>query len=88
MSTSEIQEPTPANVAELATKSARLPALALIGIFGSEATPAALIRNKDGSFQRVIVGDSIAGRQVAAIGKDRVILSRGTKTQTLTLPNT
>ncbi|MEW9922107.1 pilus assembly protein PilZ [Marimonas sp. MJW-29] len=83
MSTSDKQEPTPAHVAEKATQSARLPALALIGIFGSENALNALIREKNGTIQRVAVGDRISGQTIAAIGEDRVVLGNG---NTLKLP--
>ncbi|MFC6638473.1 pilus assembly protein PilZ [Sulfitobacter sp. JBTF-M27] len=86
MSTTIIQEPTPSHVADLANETARLPALALIGIFGSAAAPTALIRERNGSIQRVTVGDAVAGQTVAAIDADRVILSNGGQTKTLSLP--
>jgi Tfp pilus assembly protein PilP len=79
-------EPTSPKVAKLATETARLDSLAVIGIFGSAAAPAALIRGADGTTQRVSVGDTVARQTVAAIGEDRVILSKGNKTTTLTLP--
>ena len=86
MSFREDQEPTPDDIAEKATQSARLPALALIGIFGSSDAPSALIRDRNGDIQRVSVGDTIANRTVAAIDADRVILARGSQTKTLTFP--
>lgn len=88
MSSTEIQEPTPSQVADLANQKVKLPRLALIGIFGSQTAPAALIRDATGVIQRVTPGDTVAGRQVEAIGEDRVILSRGTRIDTLTLPST
>lgn len=86
MSTTEIQEPTPSHVAKLANETARLPALALIGVFGSTEAPVALIRERNGTIQRVTVGDAVAGKTVAAIDDDRVILSSGGQTKTLSLP--
>lgn len=86
MSIAEDQEPTPAHVAQKATQSAHLPALALIGIFGSAEAPAALIRERSGTIQRVTVGDTVAGQTVAAIDTDRVILASGSRTKTLTFP--
>lgn len=88
MTTADIQIPTPQNVADLATQSARLPALALIGIVGSATAPAALIRDRDGTISRVSPGDSFGKHTVAAIGGDRVILARDNRTTTLTLPGT
>ena len=81
-------EPTPQSVATRATQSVQLPALALIGIFGSAEAPAALIRDRDGSFARVGTGDSLGRHTVAAIGTDKVILARGNRTTVLTLPGT
>ena len=88
MSTSEPQEPTPPHVADLATTSARLDRLALIGVFGTEADRAALIRASDGTVSRVTVGDTVANRTVSAIGEDRVILTNGNQSSTLSLPET
>ena len=86
MSFREDQEPTPANIAKQATETARLPALALIGVFGRAEAPAALIRDRRGKVHRVRVGDKIANQSVAAIDDTRVILSRGGQTKTLSLP--
>ena len=84
--TTTTQEPTPQNVANLATQNADLGRLALIGVFGSQTGPAALIRDRKGTVQRVIIGDQVANQTVTAIAEDRVILARGGKTSTLTLP--
>ncbi|KIN61369.1 Pilus assembly protein PilZ [Sulfitobacter noctilucae] len=86
MSSTDIQEPTPENVADLATETISLPKRALIGIFGSETAPAALIRDTRGDIHRVTPGDTVEKRTVAAIGTDRVILSKGSRTETLLLP--
>ena len=84
--TTTTQEPTPQNVPDLATQNADLGRLALIGVFGSQTAPAALIRDRKGTVQRVIIGDQVANQTVTAIAEDRVILARGGKTSTLTLP--
>lgn len=86
MSTAEIQQPTPENIAELATQIVELPKLALIGIFGSQSAPAALIRTRKGKIARVSLGDRLANLTVTAIAKDRVILTRGSQTKALSLP--
>lgn len=86
MTATQTQESTPPKVAELATESARLDRLAVIGIFGTADAFAALIRGSNGAVQRVTVGDTVARQTVAAIAEDRVILARGNKTQTLKLP--
>ena len=44
------------------------------------------IRQRNGKVKRVTLGDHIAQRTVKAIGPDRVILSRGDKIKTLTMP--
>ena len=88
MSTAEKQEPTPPHVAKHATRPARLDRLALIGIFGTDTARAALIRDRNGTVQRVTVGDKVANRTVTAIGEDRVILTRGNQSSMLSLPET
>ena len=79
---------TPQKVKELATQEVSLPRTALIGIFGSEAAPGALIRNSDGTFARVTVGDRAAGGVVAAIDTARVIIAIRDTTKVLELPAT
>ena len=80
--------PTPQKVLDLATEPAKLKSTALIGIFGSEASPGALVRLPDGDIARVTTGDHVAGGTVAAIGADRLILSRMGSELVLTLPRT
>ncbi|MCX7559464.1 pilus assembly protein PilZ [Sulfitobacter sp. F26204] len=84
----DTQEPTSQHVADLATQRVKLPALALIGVFGNETNPAALIRGHNGEIQRINVGDTVAGSLVAAIDIDRVILAKGAQTKILGLPDT
>lgn len=86
MSSTEIQQPTPARVAEIATVEARLARTALIGIFGSTTAPGALVRTSNGKIARVGIGDKVAGGTVAAIGEDQVLLSMGRRTKALKLP--
>ena len=85
-SSDEENLPTPENVAKIATERANLDRVALIGVFGSESNPGALIRDNDGSIARVSVGDAFDGSTVAAIGADSLILSRGGKTKVMKLP--
>ncbi|MFK7835057.1 MAG: pilus assembly protein PilP [Sulfitobacter sp.] len=80
------QEPTPDTVAQTATETARLPKLALLGIFGSEAAPAALIRTGRGEVMRVQVGDHVARQRVAEIDSSRVILAQAGRTRMLSMP--
>lgn len=86
MASKEENLPTPENVAILATKKSTLSRIALIGIFGSDANPSALLREDYGSFARVTIGDSFNGGVVEAIGTDSLILSRGGKTKVMKLP--
>lgn len=79
-------EPTPTGVAQLATQRVRLERLALLGVFGTQVAPAALVREANGDIQRVSVGDRVAGGTVTAIGEDRLVLSRATGQKVLRLP--
>lgn len=82
------QEPTPHQVASIATTKTRLSALALIGVFGTSGAPAALVRTPLGAIVRVAPGDVIAGHSVTGIGEDHLVLSKGHKTKVLRLPAT
>ena len=86
MATKEKNLPTPKNVAKLATEKASLQRTALIGIFGSDANPSALIRGDGGSIAKVTVGDTFQGSVVSAIGNDSLVLARRGKSRVLTLP--
>ncbi len=88
MTTDSPHAPTPQHVADLATETARLPALALLGVFGSDESPSALLRQPDGTTLRVTTGDAVDRKTVVAIAPDRVILQQGSRTRTLTLPGT
>lgn len=80
------QEPTPEGVAQLATDTVHLDRVALLGIFGTQSAPAALVREADGDTVRVNVGDRAAGGTVTAIGEDRLVVSRATGQKVLRLP--
>ena len=86
MATTEKNLPTPANVAKIATETANLNPIAVIGIFGSATSLSALIREHNGDIARVTVGDSFNGSVVQAIDEDSVVLSRGGKTKVMKLP--
>ncbi|MGJ8616948.1 MAG: pilus assembly protein PilZ [Sulfitobacter sp.] len=88
MSSKDVEEnlPTPENVAKIATQTATLSRIALIGVFGSEANLNALVRENNGDFARVAVGDRFNGGVVAAIGKDRLVLNRNGKSKVMKLP--
>jgi hypothetical protein len=81
------QETTSLKIAGLATTKARLPRLALIGIFGNAEAPAALLRKRSGTTTSVIPGDQVGKYTVAAITTDHIILKLGSKTDVLRLPD-
>ena len=66
--------PTAASVARTATQdnAIRLRNLNLIGVYGSTASPRALVRLPSGRYQRVRVGDRLDGGRVQAIQGDRL----------------
>jgi hypothetical protein len=78
--------PTPEAVARLATRQVTLDRITLLGIFGTDSAPAALVRGANGQTTRVGLGDSIAGGTVIAIGADQLVLSRATGQKVLRLP--
>ncbi|MCR8550196.1 pilus assembly protein PilP [Salipiger sp. P9] len=84
------QSQTPQNVAESATQSAKIPNRGplLLGIFGTESAPEALIRLPGGRTETVAVGDRVQGQQVVAIDATRIALARGGAAQWLELPAT
>ncbi|SFS74400.1 hypothetical protein SAMN04488040_1833 [Sulfitobacter marinus] len=86
MSTDEIGTPTPAKVIALATQKVALPAVSLIGIFGSVTDPGALVRERNGKIRRVKLGDPIAGGTLAAISDSAIVIGIGQKAKVLQLP--
>jgi hypothetical protein len=77
---------TPAKVEKLATQEAHLPRTALLGIFGTDAAPSALVLLPQGKNQTVGVGDNIGRRVVVAIGTDQIVLERNGTHHILRLP--
>ncbi len=79
---------TPASVAQKATvKGAlRLNEIAVIGIFGPEQAPEALIRMPGGKITRVKRGARLNRGRVAGIDANGVILQTGSQTRRLALP--
>lgn len=86
MSTDTHGTPTPQKVVDLATERATLERMALIGTFGAETSPGALLRLPGGGFEKVTVGDDVAGGTVLAIDAGRLILSRMGAELILSLP--
>lgn len=60
--------------------------LMLLGTFGTEDAPRALIRLAAGEIATIKPGDQIGRDVVAGITTGTVALLRGTRTRTLTLP--
>lgn len=86
MTTQSAGKQTPEHVAELATQQTHLDRTALIGIFGSEDSPGALVRSPNGRIARVAIGDEAAGGIVAAIGESQIVIAQCGKTRVLKLP--
>ncbi|MBN9889789.1 amidophosphoribosyltransferase [Salipiger abyssi] len=84
------QAQTPQAVAQSATTSARIPNRGplLLGTFGKDSAPEALVRLPGGRTETVSVGDSVAGLRVVAIDTGRIALARGSKAAWLELPGT
>lgn len=79
---------TPVNVAQTATTHAdiALSKLTLLGTFGTDAAPKALVRLPDGAIATLIPGDTLGAQTVIAIDHDRLGLGRGGTAYWLTLP--
>ncbi|MBR9893561.1 amidophosphoribosyltransferase [Salipiger bermudensis] len=75
------QQQTPRQVAERATESVDMPRTGpmLLGVFGNETAPEALVRLPNGRLDTVALGDRVNGRQVVAIDTGRIALARGGK---------
>jgi hypothetical protein len=78
--------PAPAKVERLATQEAHLPRTALLGIFGTEDAPSALVLLPQGKTQIVGVGDKIGKGIVVAIGTDQIVLARSGTQHILRMP--
>ena len=79
------QPETPKSVQKHANENVRLPAVAVLGIFGRDANFTALIRTRNGETSRVQVGDRVNGGTVEAIGADRVVINRLGRAQVMKL---
>ena len=82
--------PTRASVAKQATyvNAINLSKINLIGVYGSKSSPYALIRQANGRYKKVKVGDSIDGGKVAAIGASEVRYQKSGRMISLKLPKT
>ncbi|MFZ7089755.1 amidophosphoribosyltransferase [Primorskyibacter sp. 2E233] len=68
---------TPTNVQDIATTEVDLPANQpiVLGVFGKEDAPHALIRLPSGRIMNLTVGGSLGDQQVIAIAADAIVLS-------------
>lgn len=82
--------PTRASVAKQATyvNAINLSKINLIGVYGSKSNPYALIRQANGRYKKVKVGDSIDGGKVAAIGASEVRYQKSGRMISLKMPKT
>ena len=82
--------PTRASVAKQATyvNAINLSKINLIGVYGSKSSPYALIRQANGRYKKVKVGDSIDGGKVAAIGASEVRYQKSGRMISLKMPKT
>lgn len=80
--------PTRANVAKQATyrNAFNLSKTNLIGVYGTSANRYALVRQPNGRFVKIEVGDRIDGGKVAAISEREVKYVKNGKTLTLSMP--
>ncbi|WP_136645886.1 hypothetical protein [Tabrizicola sp. YIM 78059] len=82
--------PTKANVAKQATytKAINLSKLNLIGTYGTDSRRTALIRQSNGRYKKVKVGDKIDGGTIMAITETEVRYQKGGKLLSLKMPKT
>lgn len=80
--------PTRANVAKQATlaNAINLSKTNLIGVYGTKSRRYALVRQSNGRFVKVSVGDRLDGGKVAAIGDRELQYVKNGRTVTLALP--
>lgn len=83
--------PSPEAIAEterLATRTGAidLHEMSLLGIFGSDDAPGALLRTRKGNILRVSEGDTVENMKIAAIGADSVTIERRGKRVELAMP--
>ncbi|WP_349036063.1 hypothetical protein [Pseudotabrizicola sp. 4114] len=81
--------PTKANVAKQATfvNALNLGKLNLIGVYGTQSKRYALVRQPNGRYRKVRVGDNIDGGRVQAITASEVRYQKGGRMLALSMPN-
>ena len=80
--------PTKASVAKQATfkNAINLSKTNLIGVYGTQSSRYALVRQSNGRYKKVKVGDRLDGGQIAAITATEVRYKKGSKMVTLAMP--
>lgn len=80
--------PVKASVAKQATmtKAINLSKINLIGVYGSSSNRYALVRQSNGKYTKVKVGDSLDGGRIAAITTSEVRYQKGSRMLTLEMP--
>ena len=80
--------PTKASVAKQATfaNAINLSKINLIGVYGTQSNRYALVRQANGRYKKVKVGDNLDGGRVAAITASEIRYQKGSKMLTLALP--
>lgn len=81
--------PTPAGVAQVATQRTRtnLGQIVLLGIFGTQAAPQALLRLPNGRVARVSPGDRVGHDTVYAIDAARIALGQNGRARWVGMPD-
>jgi hypothetical protein len=84
------QAPTSGSVADRATyaNAINLSRINLIGVYGTQSNRYALIRQGNGRYKKVTVGDRIDGGTIAAITANEVRYQKGGRLVALELPDT
>jgi hypothetical protein len=87
-STAAPRIPTKANVAKQATftNAINLSRINLIGVYGTQSNRTALVRQANGRYRKVSVGDNIDGGRVQAITATEVRYQKGGRLLSLALP--
>jgi hypothetical protein len=82
--------PTRANVAKQATfaNAINLSKTNLIGVYGSQSNRYALVRQSNGRYKKIKVGDSVDGGRVQAITANEVRYQKGGRLLSLGMPKT
>ncbi|WP_444666681.1 hypothetical protein [Cereibacter changlensis] len=80
--------PTRANVAQQATfaNAINLREINLIGVYGTSSNRYALVRQSNGKYRRVSVGDRLDGGTVAAITASELRYRKGSRMLALQMP--